>query len=80
MKAIVWTESARRAFRSLPADVRRRIEAKLVRYARTGAGDVRALLPGPARRLRVGDYRIIFDESDHSIEVLAVGHRRDIYR
>jgi mRNA interferase RelE/StbE len=31
-------------------------------------------------RLRSGDYRVIFRETDDTIEVVAVGHRRDIYR
>jgi len=33
-------------------------------------------------RLRVGDYRILYtiDESAKKIEVVAVGHRRDVYR
>ncbi len=31
-------------------------------------------------RFRVGDYRIIFDLDDDTIVVLALGHRREIYR
>jgi len=31
-------------------------------------------------RFRIGDYRVIFDVKDEYIVVLAVGHRRDIYR
>jgi mRNA interferase RelE/StbE len=31
-------------------------------------------------RFRVGDYRIIFDVEDETIVVLAVGHRREIYK
>jgi len=31
-------------------------------------------------RLRVGDYRIIFDTDESLFIILAVGHRRDIYR
>jgi len=33
-----------------------------------------------AYRFRVGNYRIIFDVDGETIVVLAVGHRRDIYR
>lgn len=80
MTAILWTGSARRALRALPAKVQSRIGAKPTRYAETGAGDVRVILPGPGRRLRVGDYRIIFVEAEEHIEVRAVGHRRGIYR
>ncbi|MBI5222086.1 MAG: type II toxin-antitoxin system RelE/ParE family toxin [Candidatus Magasanikbacteria bacterium] len=31
-------------------------------------------------RFRVGDYRIIFDVEGENIVVLAVGHRREIYK
>ena len=33
-------------------------------------------------RIRVGDYRIIYeiDAAQHSVTVLHVGHRRDVYR
>lgn len=31
-------------------------------------------------RLRVGDYRVIFDIESYDIIVLRIGHRRDIYR
>jgi mRNA interferase RelE/StbE len=34
------------------------------------------------RRLRIGDYRVLYaiDFSSRSISILAIGHRRDIYR
>jgi mRNA interferase RelE/StbE len=33
-------------------------------------------------RLRVGDYRVIYeiDDTQHLVTILHVGHRRDIYR
>jgi len=31
-------------------------------------------------RFRVGDYRVIFDLTKDGVEILLVGHRRDIYR
>lgn len=80
MKTIAWTLSARRALHKIPADVRERIERKLGEYRETGRGDATRLAGQPGARLRVGDYRAIFVETDDSIEVRAVGHRRDIYR
>ena len=37
---------------------------------------------GSRYRLRIGDYRIIytFDPAQNVIHLLAVGHRREIYR
>jgi mRNA interferase RelE/StbE len=36
----------------------------------------------PGYRIRVGDYRIVYkiDDKSNSVEVLAVGHRSDIYK
>ncbi|MBI4478399.1 MAG: type II toxin-antitoxin system RelE/ParE family toxin [Acidobacteria bacterium] len=31
-------------------------------------------------RFRVGDYRIVFDLSESTLVIVAVGHRKDIYR
>ena len=33
-------------------------------------------------RLRVGDYRVLYtiDDSDKSVTIVAVGHRKEIYR
>lgn len=80
MAAVLYTVAARRSLRGLPTEVRRQIEAKLERYAATGAGDVRRLRHEDGARLRSGDYRVIFVETAGGIEVRAVGHRRDVYR
>ncbi len=80
MKTIAYTISARRSFRKLPADVQAQIAKKLSRYAENGAGDVKVLTGQVGARLRVGDYRVIFVETETAIEVRAVGHRRHIYR
>jgi mRNA interferase RelE/StbE len=79
MKAVVYTASAVRQLRKLPLDIRKRLIAKLHRYAENGTGDVKRLVGQPGARLRVGDYRIIFVESDDTISIRGVGHRREIY-
>ena len=35
-----------------------------------------------AYRIRVGDYRVLYtiDDPSHTVEVTAVGHRKDVYR
>ena len=80
MKTITWTHDARREFRKLPPNVQADVEAKIERFARTGAGNVRRLTGQPGARLRVGDWRVIFVETTTTIEVRAVGNRRDIYK
>lgn len=76
--------SAARAVRKLAADVRRRVIAR----AEALAADPRP--PGAEKlegvrdlyRVRVGDYRIIYQVADKVLLVLVVrvGHRRDVYR
>ncbi len=33
-------------------------------------------------RIKVGSYRVVYeiDDSDHSVMILHIGHRRDVYR
>ncbi|MDP9410278.1 MAG: type II toxin-antitoxin system RelE/ParE family toxin [Actinomycetota bacterium] len=42
----------------------------------------RSLRGQPGYRLRVGDYRAIYEVDDEAlvVTILAVGHRRDVYR
>jgi len=44
------------------------------------AGNVKRLTGRPGARLRIGDWRVIFVETTATIEVRAVGNRRDIYK
>jgi mRNA interferase RelE/StbE len=41
----------------------------------------RKLAHSEAWRIRVGDYRVIYeiDDSSHAVLVVHVGHRRDVY-
>lgn len=58
-----------------------RILAALHRYAEIGKGDVKALVGDDAEllRLRVGDYRVLFDETADGINVHRVRHRSQAY-
>jgi mRNA interferase RelE/StbE len=80
VKTIAYTVAARRELRRPDPAARVQIEAKVRRYAETGAGDVKALVERAGARLRVGDYRVIFVETAETIEVRAVGDRGDICR
>jgi mRNA interferase RelE/StbE len=79
MKPIVFTPTSAPQWAKLSPDVRRRIDARLVEFATTGHGDVKRLKGRGGSRLRVGDWRVIFDEDRGTIIVAAVGHRREIY-
>ncbi len=43
------------------------------------ANNVKRLPGRPGFRLRVGDYRVIFTEDGTVLDVLAIGHHREIY-
>ena len=71
------------AYFKLSVDVRTRIENKIDDKGRRLERFPHHRLTGSMRcRLRVGDYRIIytFDATEGVINLLAVGHRREIYR
>jgi mRNA interferase RelE/StbE len=71
------------SFLALPTSMQRRIEAKIDEMGlRLGAFPHYRMKGADRYRLRVGDYRIIyrFDTEKQEIHLLAVGHRREIYR
>jgi mRNA interferase RelE/StbE len=79
MKSVVFTPASTRQWGKLAADVRRRIDGRLIELATSGKGDVKRLKGRKGSRLRVGDWRVIFYEEGGAIVIVAVGHRREIY-
>jgi mRNA interferase RelE/StbE len=79
MKPIAFTPAAARQWAKLSGDIRRRLDTRLMEFAESGKGDVRRLKGRAGSRLRVGDWRVIFDETRDAIVVIAVGHRREVY-
>ena len=70
-------------FFKLPVAVRARIEAGIDRLGATIETHLhRRLSSIAAYRLRIGDYRVIydFDRERGVLYLLAVGHRREVYR
>jgi len=53
--------------------------SKIERYASSGAGDVKRLANSSASRLRIGNYRAIFEETETAIIVTHIGPRSSIY-
>lgn len=80
MKEIVYTVAAVKQLRKLSAATRKRLIAKLYRYAETGAGDISSMKGEPGARLRDGEWRIVFDEGVTTISVRKVGNRKEVYR
>ena len=70
-------------FLKLPSARRARVEARIYEIGLKLASYPHHRLKGSNRfRARVGDYRIIytFDLTQNKIHLLAIGHRREIYR
>ena len=76
MKTIAFTATAAKELDALPVQARTSVEAALDHYAMTGLGDVKTLKGAEGYRLRVGDYRVIFDEDRITILAIAIGRRQ----
>lgn len=79
---LVFTERAARDVRALDGVTRSRIGRALEKLEGDPAGRAKRLTQ-PALgtyRLRVGDYRVIFDISGSDVVILRIGHRSSIYR
>lgn len=76
--------SALRQLRKLDPQARRKIQAAIELLAGEPRPPAAKMLvnAGGAWRVRVGDYRIVYDIEDGRlvILVLAVAHRREVYR
>lgn len=74
---------AERDLRRLDPRIRRRVLARIVALGGEPRPSGYANLQGrPGYRVRVGDYRIVYevDDEQQTVTVLRIGHRRDVYR
>ena len=80
---VVIPKSVQKELDRLPDDVLRRILARLAQLETVPRpADVKKLKGRDAWRMRVGDYRVIYEIQDRQLQILVitVGHRREIYR
>jgi mRNA interferase RelE/StbE len=82
MKTVLYTKVA---LRSLQAhrNKARQIRSKIEQYAAnptTLANNVIQLSGSSAKRLRVGDFRVLFTETETTITILDLGPRGGIYQ
>ncbi|HEY3847191.1 MAG TPA: type II toxin-antitoxin system RelE/ParE family toxin [Acetobacteraceae bacterium] len=75
MKTIILTLQAAKDLDALPRDAREQVEARLHRYSMTGQGNVKPLQGRDGYRLRIGSYRVIFDEDATTILAIYIGRR-----
>ncbi|MBS3075659.1 type II toxin-antitoxin system RelE/ParE family toxin [Candidatus Pacearchaeota archaeon] len=80
MYQIEWKENALREVEKLENSIARRIVKKVDELTENPfSKDIKKLKGCNDFRLRVGDYRIIFSIENTIIQILKVGHRRNIY-
>ncbi len=79
MKTIRYTPDALNNLRRHRSQAKA-IMAKIARYAETGAGKVTQLVgAGGARRLRIGGFRAVFEETATGIIVTRIRPRGSVY-
>ena len=80
MKAVRFLPPARKALRT-HRNMAERLIRKIEDYAANPAAfpNVKQLTGSTAKRLRVGDYRVVFEESDEEIIVTKIGPRGSVY-
>ena len=75
--------SAEKDLNDLPRSAFERIsEAILSLAVEPRPHDIQKLRGLDAYRIRVGDYRVLFtiDDETRVVEIVAIGHRKDVYR
>ena len=81
---VEFTSAARRQFKRLSPEVRKRLAPVIDHLADKPRAPGVAKMSGTeyCYRLRVGDYRIVYEVYDDRLLVLVirVGHRREVYR
>lgn len=81
--SITILRRAQKELASLPKENYLRVRDAIVKLADTPRPDSTLKLSGrPAWRIRIGDYRVIYeiDDDKSAITIIHIGHRRDVYR
>jgi mRNA interferase RelE/StbE len=80
---IILPKSVQKELDHLPDEIANRILARLAGLeANPRPADVKKLKGRDAWRIRVGDYRVIYEIQDRILKIIVIhaGHRREIYR
>lgn len=80
MYKIEWKESAIKELEKLEAVISKRVYAKISELSKKPFSvDIKKLKGMQGYRLRIGDYRVIFEVNQNTIIIFKVGHRKNIY-
>ena len=81
--AVILPKSVQKELDRLPEDAVRRILARLAELEpNPRPTDIKKLKGRKAWRIRVGDYRVIYEIHNRQLQILVItiGHRREVYR
>ena len=82
---VQYTRVALKALDRIPVATAKRIRAKIDQYAASPANPaslanvVKRLTGRPGYRMRIGDYRVIFDQDGTVLHILKIGPRGSVY-
>ena len=79
---VLITHSAKKVLDGYGRDLRGRIIGKFTEIGENPRGTDSKKLDGPTYRVRVGDYRVVYDidDSKNVVIVTKIAHRREVYR
>ena len=80
MFKIIWDEKALDELNKFEHNISVRILKKIRDLSNNSSLDITKLKGIEGFRLRVGDYRILFDMHQDVIKILKVGHRKNVYK
>ena len=81
MFKIEWKENSIRNLEKLESSISRRIVKKVNELEQEPfSKDIKKIKGEEIFRLRVGDYRVLFEFEGEIIIILKVGHRKNIYK
>jgi mRNA interferase RelE/StbE len=70
-----------RGIERLPSRIQTQVLARIEKMSNDLKGDVKRLTNfTPEYRLRVGDYRVLFEIEKETIVIYRIRHRREVYR
>ncbi len=81
-KQVTFQKAALRALIRMPANEATRIRAKIDQYAMDPGslkGQIKKLQGRDGYRLRVGNWRVLFDEDGTVLDIIDIGPRGSIY-
>jgi mRNA interferase RelE/StbE len=79
--SIVFEPRAHKDLRALSPEIQERILKKIALLEENLTGDVKRLTNfTPDYRLRVGDWRVLFEVEDSEIVIYRILHRREVYK